>query len=393
MIRFNRKALLSVLITAAVLTALVSSCDMDGDDPPESGGTEYLSAIAKVDYNGAKRAVFIDFSSESVVRELPMDFFDLAIDSSGNAIANSGSYGSGVTVLKTDKTDITEDLSSYAAGWDASGAGLGTGQYTFKAGTNLYDSQQTAVNPFAGGIKGTPMQQGDFGKVYIIKTKYVAGDGNWYKVIFDIFGMTAMTPSATAGYKITVVKGLEGGENEKTTLEDSLTGIRDGFGWIWFKLDGDAGPRALNTATALNTGAPDIPKAADWDLLCIRTNELQTTDGTTIEAQMPVATRSSILLNTYKSVKAYTAAGKSIDQVLNLDGLTEAGDVDAIGYGWYSMAGMPPTFAVSTNTYVVKTVEGNYAKFQPGSFYGPNNESFYMQFRYVYGDDSGTFNQ
>ena len=383
--RFNWKMLKSILITAAVVTAFFSSCQTDADPEDENNGPVYPTATAKVDYNGtgpnSKRAVFIDFSSDTVVRELPLDFFDIAFETAKKTIiANSGSYGSGVLVYKTDKTDITEDLSSLQDN---------VKEYTFAEETNFYD-HQTEANPFKGEIgAGSAMGAGS-GKVYLIKT----GAGNFYKVIFDIIGMVSMSPAPTAGYKITVVKGLNGEDSAKTVIEDNTSGIGNGFGYIYFDLDATNGPMALNGPAALKDGVTlDIPKAAEWDLLCARTNELQSTNGTTVEPQMPVASRSSILLNTYKSVEVYIATGKTIDQVLNLDGLTASTAIDAIGYGWYSMAGMPPTFSVATNTYVVKTVEGTYVKFQPGSFYGPNSESFYMSFRYYAGDAEGNFDK
>jgi hypothetical protein len=376
---FSRKAFVSALITAAVFTALTMSCET-GTSSNQQEEEEYSTATAKVDYNGAKKAVFIDFSSETAVRELPLDFFDFAVfvtpERTVSVIANSGSYGSGVTVYKTTSGNITEDCTSLQNN---------VTEYTFKAGTNLYNSGQTAANPFEGGLRAAPMGSNPaWDKVFLIKT----GAGNYYKVLFEVFGMLSINPP-TPGYTIHVVPGLGAGDTGKVTITDSITSAND-YGYIWFKLDG--GPRALNSLTALKSDAPDIPKAADWDLLCIRTNELQSKDGTTLATEMPMASRSSILLNTYKDVKAYTAAGKTIAEVLNISGLTESGEVDAIGYGWYSTTDdMPPTFTLKTNTYVVKTVEGNYAKFQPGSFYGPNRESFYMNFRYLYGDSSGTF--
>jgi hypothetical protein len=64
--------------------------------------------------------------------------------------------------------------------------------------------------------------------------------------------------------------------------------------------------------------------------------------------------------------------------------------VDSIGYLWYSMAGMPPTFSVGQNTYIIKTQEGGFAKFQPQSFTGTtdhgedNGKNFVMNFVYYY---------
>jgi hypothetical protein len=153
----------------------------------------------------------------------------------------------------------------------------------------------------------------------------------------------------------------------------------------------------LNDGTTwLGTGtdAAPVPKAPDWDILFTRTNELQTEDGINVSSQMPVASRSSVLLNIYKGVQAGKAAGIPMEYLLSASGVSLSGAVDAIGYSWYSMAGMPPVFSVPANTFVVKTVEGNFAKFQPASFYGPNNESFYMTFRYLYsGSSSGAFSK
>ena len=379
------KTRLCVLGAAAVLAASFAACDADGDDV-EDVQDIYSSETAKVDYNGtgpnSKKAVFFKFSTGKT-SEVPLDFFDIAFSvSMGSAkiFANSGSYGSGVLVYKTDTTDIIANLSSQQGS---------VKEYTFRAETPLY-GYQSAANPFDGEITGAGIGSG---KVYLIKT----GAGNFYKVIFDVIGMLPGDPSPTPGYKITVVKGLSGGTPEQTVITDSLLGVSSGFGYIYFDLDATGGPKALNGPAALKDGVTlDLPKAADWDILCARTDELQPNEaGTAVNPEMPKASRSSILLNIYKSVKAYKAEGKTMEQVVTIPEETEfSGTIDAIGYSWYRMEGMPPTFPLNTNTYIVKIADSKYAKFQPGSFYGPNTESFYMKFRYYYLEsDSGTFDK
>jgi hypothetical protein len=279
-------------------------------------------------------------------------------------------------VYKTEETNIAADFTSQEAN---------VKEYTFKTGTSMY-GYQTAENPFAGEIGSGSQMGGGSGKVYLIKTQ----PGNYYKVIFDIFGMVSMAPP-TAGYKITVVKGLAGGNSDKTVLEDTTSGIRDGFGYIYFDLDTTSGPKALNNGSTLKEGVTlNIPLSTNWDILATRTDELQSENGTTVSAQMPVAGRSSVLLNIYKTVKAKAAAGKLIDAVtdtdLGDDGLR--GEIDAIGYGWYSVgSGMPPTYSVANNTYIIKTVEGGFAKFQPITF-AKDGKSFVMDFYYEYSEDA-----
>jgi hypothetical protein len=342
--------------------------DPDPDPDPDPA---YSQATLNVDYANANNAVFFDFSSRTVT-ELPHDFFDIAIDGSGNIIANSGSYGSGVTVYKTEGTDITADLTSLEAS---------VKEYTFKTGTSLYN-YQSAVNPFEGEIGSGGQMGNGSGKVYLIKTQ----GGAYYKVIFDIFGMVSMSPP-TAGYKITVVKNLDGGESAKTVLEDTTSGIRNGFGYIYFDLDAAGGPKALNNGSTLKDGVTlNIPKAADWDILATRTNELQSnTDGTAVHPQMPMASRSSVLLNIYKEVQAKVVTGKSIAEITATDLSDEglSGEIDTIGYGWYTTTGMPPTYSVPNNTYVIKTVEEKFAKFQPTTF-AKDGKSFVMDFYYDY---------
>jgi hypothetical protein len=377
---FRRKAgvrAAMTLLSLLIFTALCMSCDNpDGPEPPDE--PVYDTAAAKVDYAGANRAVFFDFSTGTIT-ELAHDFFDIAIDAGGSIIANSGSYGSGVQVYKTESSAIGDDFSS-DPGADA------VREYTFRNGVNLYNYQQTEENPIAG-LGMVPSN------VYLIKVQYGSAAAEYFKVQFAMKMPGAGGYSGPPAYVVTAVPGLGAGETDKVELSSPVTGLTDGYGWLYFKLVGEGGPRVLNTATSWTAGGTAVPQATDWDLLFTRTIELQTEDGTTVSAGMPVASRSSVLLNTYKEVEA-AAVAQSMEQVVNTTGLTFSGEVDAIGYGWYAMAGMPPTFSVPTKTFVVKTAEGHYAKFQPGTFYGPNSESFYMTFRYFYsGNATGVFDK
>jgi hypothetical protein len=371
------KTRLGVLGTVAVLAAVFAACEKDGEEP--NVADLYPSATANVDYNGtsatSKKAVFFKFSTgkASVV---PLDFFDIALDlsmSGPKIFANSGSYGSGVTVYKTTSTNILDDLSAHSDN---------VKEYTFKTGYTLFSGGQTEVNPFAGAISmGSPPHN-----VYLIKTE--AGD--LYKFTFDAMSMSP--PS----YTVSVVKGLANTSNDaKKVLTDNITGISGpgGYGYIYFDLDAEGGPKALNSPTALKDGVTlDIPKADEWDILFTRTNDQQATaEAPTVLAM--VVGRSSVLLNTYKNVKAYTAEGKKMEEVLTIPAETDLiSEIDVIGHSWYTaslISGGGANYAVNTNTYIVKTVEGKYAKFQPGSFYGPTNESFSMRFRYYYFDGDG----
>jgi hypothetical protein len=366
----------AVLVILTALAVITMSCDNGGG----GGGVSYSYTSAKVDYGNVNRAVFFDFSTGTVT-ELGHDFFDIAIDAGGNIIANSGSYGSGVQVYKTATagTGIENDFSADADK---------VKEYTFGPNfpvANLY-GHQSSVNPLA------PLAGPVTSNVYLVKVQY--GDTlEYFRVTFSMKMPGVMGHTGPPLFVVSVVPGLSGGS--AALINGAVTGLPNGYGWLYFKLVGTGGPRVLNNGTTwLESGATAVPLAGDWDLLFTRTDEVQTEDGTTVSTQMPVANRSSVLLNIYKDVEAANAAGKYMEQVFNTSGLAFSGEVDAIGYSWYTMAGMPPTFSVPVNTFVVKTAEGNYAKFQPATFYGPNNESFYMTFRYLYsGSAAGQFSK
>jgi hypothetical protein len=372
----------AVLVILTALAVITMSCDDGGGGGGGGGGgTVYDTATAKVDYGNANRAVFFDFSTGTVT-ELGHDFFDIAIEAGGSIIANSGSYGSGVQVYET--AEIGANI-----GNDFSSAMANIKEYTFRDGVTIYQVEgggavyQTTENPLGSLMSLTP--PGKKSNVYLVKVKYGADAAQYFKVVFS------MTMGPTQSFNMEVVSGLTG--SSVTTINAAIAGLINGYGWLYFKLVGGT-PRVLNNGTTWLESGTAVPQAGNWDLLFTRTDELQSEDGTTLAAGMNVANRSSALLNIYKKVEAANTAGKSMEQVFNTSGLAFSDEVDAIGYSWYTMAGMPPTFSVPVNTFVVKTVEGNYAKFQPATFYGPNNESFYMTFRYLYsGSADGLFSK
>jgi hypothetical protein len=382
------KRMMFLNIPLVILSAVLwVSCNTDSSDPPPTPGLydndtpvkesvafagdtytevdDYPSSTINVAYASDNNAVFFNFST-GVKTVLPHDFFDIAIDAGGTIIANSGSYGSGVQVYKTEETDISKDFSSEQAK---------VKEYTFKPTLpkELLYGHQSAVNPL-GGLDAEAAST-----VCLVKIQYkTTEEAEYFKVVFSMT-MVGGPPS----FNITVVPGLGAGDTDKKELVGSVSGLTAGYGWLYFKLVGEGGPRVLNNgATWTGTGTA-VPKAADWDILGTRTDELQTEDGVTVSAQMPVANRSSILLNIYKKVSAGVVSGKLITDIKDSTDIDFREAVDAIGYGWYSMAGMPPVFSVAQNTYIIKIAEGKFAKFQPLTF-NNGGGNFTMDFAYYY---------
>ncbi len=59
--------------------------------------------------------------------------------------------------------------------------------------------------------------------------------------------------------------------------------------------------------------------------------------------------------------------------------------------GWYDMDGMPPTLTSKNHIYIVKTVDGKYAKMLITSYYDPtSNASGFISFDYLYDIPEGT---
>ena len=368
------------IIGGFVLLALALSCH----DEKDGGGNQgYSTGLVRAEYQGADQAVFFDFSTGKAA-EVPRDFFDIGLFVKGPEdsyiFANSGSYGSGVRVLKTAAASLGDDLTG-AAGPE----GVRVKEYTFRQGVPLLKNPgggayQAQENPFAGEIGSYgeyyPVRFGGGGRyVYIVKT----ARGNYYKLLFKTVGMTSLLPP-TPAYHITVVKGLDG--TTEVDIKGSLSGVTKerGYGYVYFDLDVPDLADAQVDSTALG-----IPPVADWDLLFTRA-DLELPEDPDNPGYVSLAAGSAawpaVLLNTYKGVEALKFAGRSIEQVFSTHALS--GQVDAIGRSWYTTEGAPPVFSVPVNTFVVKTAEGQYAKFQPESFYGPDNEPFSMTFRYFY---------
>jgi hypothetical protein len=350
-----------LLIVSAVLWV---SCDTG-----TNGGGGSSAYVLNVDYNTVNNAVFFDFSTGTKT-VLPHDFFDIAFDADGKIIANSGSYGSGVQVYNTGDADITKDFSSMEED---------VKEYTFKSGLptgQLYGYQST-LNPL-----GT-LPVNSFSNVCLVKVKYGTNEPEYFKVIFG------MTMGPTQSFNMTVVPGLEAGEAGKEEIKAAISGLTAGYGWLYFKLVGDGGPRVLNNGATWTAGGTAVPPATDWDILGIRTDELQEDPDHPgqIAAGMAVAGRSSVLINTYKGVEAGVVA-KFIDDVTaeDISDTTLDGEIDAIGYGWYETDGMPPVYSVPQQTYIIKTTEDGRVRFMPQSFYGTGNPrpQFHMDFAYYY---------
>jgi hypothetical protein len=303
------------------------------------------------------------------VTTLPHDFFDIAIPASGKVIANSGSYGSGVQVLYSNwaKTDITRNL----GGFHDSGA---VKEYTFKPGTPLY-GYQDEENPLKSNIS-TP-------RVALIKVQYKPEDPpEYFKVVYDY----TMEMGVFKSFDVTVVPGLAGGESDKKeiTIPVAPGDMNTGYSLLYIKLVGEGGPRALNTGKEWIGGGTIVPK--EWDIMAVRTEELQEDPDNLGKALTPATKRSSVLINAYRQgtrqqVKAKVITGKSIDQVteedLNNTNLSE--EIDIIGYKWHN----PDDESILTNTYVIKTTDGGFAKFQPKTF-AKDNKKFVMDFDYSY---------
>lgn len=348
------RSLRSLLVKASLFTTLLfAACDDsssadDAEDSsssaaPASSGSQtgssdsqssssvsafaYVLDTAAVDYKSttAHMAAFLDFSAGSITH-IAYDAWDIAIDASdATIIANCGIWGSGVRILKTASTDITADFTAEQASI-----------------TGIVD---TTVNPFAGEFSS---QGAGSGTVYLIKD----ATGAYYKVAFASFGPMGK-------YSVLVAKGLAA-----TTATEVAGSIVSAYGYTYIDL-GDA-----KDVTTI------MPKADAWDVKFAR--------GLEFDMGGSFSARSAVTFNSKKGVKAAIAEGKNIAEVTTVDGVTFSSDPLLIGASWYTFDHTAKTYSVNTATYAFQTVEGNYAKLQLKSFYGPNQEQFWTIVKYGY---------
>ncbi|MDC7222180.1 MAG: HmuY family protein [Spirochaetales bacterium] len=324
----------------------LGACDMldsSEEDSSSSDSYDYDQAIANVDYKNTNQRIYFDFSTGTMT-EMDHDIWDLAISNSDcTVIANSGDYGYGVTVYKTSFTDITTDLSSYTDE-------VVDYEYTFEEfdDDGYIEANQTYANPFQDEFDGSGYGSGT---VYIVQDE----EGTCYKVTFSSFG-----PYGT--YSLDVVTGLDG------TVSTTITGYCDSdYDYIYFD---------LGSASAVSVA----PELDSWDVIFARANYYSSATYLT--------GGSFILQNGEGSCEAAIAEDTEIEDLISYDDLTYDSAVSTMGRNWYTFDHDSYTYSVDTVTFTVKTTEGNYAKFQPLTFYGPDDESFYMTFDYYY--ETGT---
>lgn len=338
----------SLFVATLPVTLFLGACDSstssesNGDSSssetnPSSASVaefEYQLDTVAVDYINNHMAAYLDFSTATITH-VPYDTWDIAISNQGVIIANSGVWGSGVRIGKSTQSDMTADLSSEQ-----------------NLVTEIVD---TTSNPFSNELNEQGMGSG---AIYLIKD----AAGEFYKVNFKSFGPMGK-------YAISVGKGL----NAQTSSEISGS-IRSEYGYTYFD---------LGSATDVTT---QMPPAKNWDVKFARALEFDM--GGSFSA------RSAVIFNAENGVEMATIPDTEIKGVLDLQGLVFTQNPYAIGASWYTFDHDSKTYTVNKTTYAFKTVEGNYAKLQMKSFYGPAQEQFWSLIQYGYqADGTSTFTE
>ncbi len=300
--------------------------------PSDVTPSTYGQQTAIVDSNGENNVAFFDFSTGTITH-IKHNVWDIAFSTSDLSlmIANSGSYGIGVKVTNTESTD-----------WDA--------DYSGKAG-NINKRTETNDNPLKDWRNGTT-------KKYV----YLAEDeeGNTYK--FQVDSIAGNT------YKLKI-DTLDG--TSTTTIDVTIN-----LAYDYIYVD-------LGTKKVVSFAPP----LADWDIKFGQT-EVWVQMGPSFGMWCGLSSISENIAGLIESC----LVKKNIEDVTSASGLTlSANLIIATGVGsWYEFIDPDDHSAgvkvILEQTYVVQTVEGNYAKFQMLTYDGPNGESFYSVFKYYYQD-------
>jgi len=323
---------LKIFMLLMSLGLFIVSCSKKPENPfiPEGESLSgYHTETAKVDYGGENNVAFFDFSSGTITH-IKHDVWDIAFATYDSTlmIANSGSYGFGVTVTNTKSTNWLADYSGEAG--------------------NINQHTTIDDNPLKD------FQSGGVSKRYVYLAKDEAG--NCYK--FQIDSISGST------YKLRI-DTLDG--NSTSTIDVT---IDNNYDYIYV----DLGTKSVVSFA---------PPKSDWDIKFGRTEEY-------IGGPMGWVGRSSVSVNIASSVKS-ALVEKNIEDVKSASGLTLSPDLLNIGHNWYTYNHATHTYSVDPQkTWIIQTVEGNYAKFQMLTFYGPNKEKFYSEFKFYYQDGGST---
>ncbi|MEL3905633.1 MAG: hypothetical protein P1P65_01190 [Treponema sp.] len=357
--------------------------------------------VANVDYEHKNQMVFVNFSDSKgklAIKEISNTVWDIAIvagdepDSDGNGsiymVTNSGDYGENTFILPFADGRTME---SYR------GSNISiVRQVCFKKGEtdlspyqNDPDSGSTPVaNPFYEALKN--------GKKYFLRVGKNFDDAELFVIWFDVMSSVAAGQTYTLHVKPVTLTEINGSKNiTGFGTEYTLTKrIDNDYSFNYIKL-------LKTSARVLNTD-DGIPKKNEWQLLFIRTHIYSKEMGE-VFGNDGIIGSSSILTNSPGGVQTAALYGWDFPEVTNVPADKHFKRIiDGVGKGfanllnddpekrrkaWYYGLNMPPTYYLNRNTYVFKweTAEGvkKYAKFRPGSFYGPGREKFYVQFRYA----------
>lgn len=356
---------------------------------------------ANVDYDNHNRMIFFNFNTGEM-QTIDSTAWDIAIVVGDTAdtvptgsplpapeaiytVTNSGDYGEYTRLLplkagKTSADYIGQRLNEIK-------------QVSFKYGAQELspfqidpDTGTPAANPFYAALTN--------GRHYLLKIGKTDDTAKVYELWFD-----PITPIEGTAFTLHVKPAILSETEPKTIsgfmpeyiLSESING---NYSFNYIKLDTDS-------AKVLNKSRDGIPEKNKWHLLFMRTNvyakemgELLGTDG--------LVSTSSILTNSPAGIETAALYGWDFPEVTAVpEPAYFVKQIDGVGKGfanslnddpekrrkaWYYGVNMPPTFYLSRITYVFKWKTPSkiqYAKFRPGTFYGPNGEKFYVTFRYA----------